>query len=607
MSNPLTGWLGRLRGAIHREDQTASDGDLLRRYIAHRDGSAFAALVERHGLMVYGVCRHVLSDSTAAEDAFQAAFFVLAQKPEVVSPPERIGAWLHGVAVRVALKARENRERRSQREYRWALQTQHSERNQAATAEINDIRTVVDETLDRVPAKYRSAIVLCDLEGQSRAVAAAELGLSEGTLSSRLARGRRLLAQALTRRGVTAPAAVFAVMWSGAKASAVPPALVASTLENAALCAGGALPATPAAGAAVLLAQQVLRGQAIGKAVATASALLASVVFAGGLLAWTAAYWLRPDQPDSPARAAPTLRQKYILNHPAPVTALAFGPDFLVTGDRDGSLILWDERTGEKREILADATDGRPRIPVRWLGVEADGKRIQIVHGPDGMAQCDVAPKGRRFNGSAVPASTMLGASPDAKWCLWSRARSKALVFAENTFSANIIPRSMFPETPLPADAVAMSFAADSSWVAVVTQDDRIHGIDTLTRTIRWTAAAADLSPTALAVAPDGQSVAIGGRNGSVRLLAGPTGYETLTFAAHPLPVTSVAWSPDGARLLTASEDYTVVVWQSSTGLRLAECAGHVAEVRCLAVSRDGTRAASGSDDRTVRIWELSD
>src|SRR4051794_37894127 len=92
------------------------DAALLERFVRHRDEAAFAALVARHGPMVLRVCRRAAGDPHAADDAFQATFLVLARRATAVRRPESLAAWLHGVAHRVALKARAAFARRALRE-----------------------------------------------------------------------------------------------------------------------------------------------------------------------------------------------------------------------------------------------------------------------------------------------------------------------------------------------------------------------------------------------------------------------------------------------------------------------------------------------------------
>src|SRR5262249_42931488 len=84
-----------------------SEGELLQRFLADRDGSAFAELVRRHGPRVYGTCRRIASNGSDADDAFQATFFILARKARSIRSANAVGSWLHGVAVKVARKAQQ--------------------------------------------------------------------------------------------------------------------------------------------------------------------------------------------------------------------------------------------------------------------------------------------------------------------------------------------------------------------------------------------------------------------------------------------------------------------------------------------------------------------
>src|SRR6478672_1879057 len=113
----MTAMLSDLVGRLNmRSEPRATDGDLLGQFLADRDEQAFACLVQRHGPLVFGVCRRVTGDHHLAEDAFQAVFVVLAAKAESIRPRSALPAWLYGVAYRIALRARTMSARRLRRE-----------------------------------------------------------------------------------------------------------------------------------------------------------------------------------------------------------------------------------------------------------------------------------------------------------------------------------------------------------------------------------------------------------------------------------------------------------------------------------------------------------
>jgi RNA polymerase sigma factor (sigma-70 family) len=193
------------------------DAALLRRYAADRDAAAFAVLVRRHGPLVFGACLRTAGHRADAEDAFQAVFLVLAQKAGRVARPELLGNWLYGVAVRVGRKARRAARRRHLREAAMADVPRPT-----PSAGWSDAAPVIDEELGRLAEHYRTAVLLCDVQGLSRAEAAVRLGIPEGTLSSRLNAGRKKLAERLTKRGVTLAAAVVGPLLAANATAAVP-------------------------------------------------------------------------------------------------------------------------------------------------------------------------------------------------------------------------------------------------------------------------------------------------------------------------------------------------------------------------------------------------
>src|SRR5262245_8496932 len=195
-----------LRSALLRRDgANLTDGQLLGSFLSRRDEAAFEALLRRHGPMVLSVCRRIIGNLHDAEDAFQATFLVLARKAASVVPRDAVGNWLYGVAYRTALKARTMALRRRMRE----KQVKEMPQLPAPMLEnLQDLERVLDQELNRLPDKYRLLVVLCDLEGRTRRDVARQLGLPDGTVSNRLAAGRRMLARRLARRGVSAAGAV---------------------------------------------------------------------------------------------------------------------------------------------------------------------------------------------------------------------------------------------------------------------------------------------------------------------------------------------------------------------------------------------------------------
>jgi RNA polymerase sigma factor (sigma-70 family) len=185
-----------------------SDAQLLERFGASRDAAgegAFRALVARHGPMVLRVCLSVLQDPHEAEDAFQVTFLALARKAGSIRKQDSIGSWLHGTAVRVAIKARTTAHRRRARESRVMEAAVLSGESQPSI-EDRDLSPILHEEVERLPAKYRAPIVLCYLEGMTQDQAAGVLGWPAGTVRGRLARARDLLRSRLTRRGLAVSA-----------------------------------------------------------------------------------------------------------------------------------------------------------------------------------------------------------------------------------------------------------------------------------------------------------------------------------------------------------------------------------------------------------------
>jgi RNA polymerase sigma factor (sigma-70 family) len=281
-----TNQLGQVIQSLCRnEGASPTDGQLLERYVRGREEAAFAALVRRHGPMVWGVCRRALSGHQDAEDAFQATFLVLVRKATSIIPREMVANWLYGVAHQTALKARATAARRRARE---KLLPTMPEPAPQADLPRDDLLALLDQELSRLPGKYRAVIVLCDLGGKTRKEAARHFHLPEGTVASRVATARAMLAKRLARRGLAVSGATLAAALAPDTASAgLPPTVASATVKAAGVfaagCAAGAVGGLSAN--AVALADRVLKGLLLDKLKLPAALLAAVAVIAAGALA----------------------------------------------------------------------------------------------------------------------------------------------------------------------------------------------------------------------------------------------------------------------------------------------------------------------------------
>jgi RNA polymerase sigma factor (sigma-70 family) len=282
--------IGRLR---RQSGCTLTDAQLLEDFVTRRDEKAFEVLVWRHGAMVLGVCRRVLRDAHEAEDAFQATFLVFARKAGSVGKREAVGGWLCKVAYRVALRVRARAARRGA----CAEPAEDLPARETDDHLWRDLRSVLDEEIDRLPEKYRVPFVLCYLEGHTNEEAAAQLGCPKGTILSRLARGRERLRSRLTRRGVALSTAWLVAALSQKATAALPPALVSPTVEAATLFAAGKAVSGLVSASVAALTEGVLHTMLLTKLKVAAVALLALTVLGMGVVSYPA-----PAGPPEPTR-----------------------------------------------------------------------------------------------------------------------------------------------------------------------------------------------------------------------------------------------------------------------------------------------------------------
>jgi RNA polymerase sigma factor (sigma-70 family) len=363
--------LRHIRNLVDAETtRKLTDAQLLQRFAVGHEETAFAALMQRLGGLVWGVCQHLLHQEQDAEDAFQATFLVLARRAGSIRKSEAVSSFLYGVAYRIAMKAKQNARRRQAHERRAA---DHARQQPPADLAWRELQAVLDEEVRRLPEKYRGPFILCCLEGRSQKEAARELDCKEGTVSSRIARARRLLQQRLTRRGVVLPAALCAtVVWKQTAAAMVPAALAGRTVQAATGGAGGV------SAVAATLAEGVLRVMGYAKWQIGGGLILGLSLLAVGAGAWSHRVPVTPSEAgskDSPP--TPAVARKDVHGDPLPPGALA--------------------RLGTVRQ----------RAPDSHLAVTADGKEIVTVSGDLTVRRFDVRTGElravRQLPGSAMP------------------------------------------------------------------------------------------------------------------------------------------------------------------------------------------------------------
>jgi RNA polymerase sigma factor (sigma-70 family) len=287
----LSRFVGQLRGVVVRKGaDRVTDTQLLERFVGACDEVAFEALLWRHASLVLGVCRRILRNEQDAEDAFQATFLVLVQKAASIDKRESVAGWLYKVAYRVALRARLQAAKRQAREKQFA--EQQSRADTVPTFESAEMWEMLDEEVNRLPEKFRTPFILCQLEGKTTFEAAHLMSCPPGTVGTRLSRARELLRARLARRGLTLSAGLMSAALAENLSSAVPAAVVDSTVRGAMLIGAGK---TMMAGTISMqvwaLARGVLQAMFFSKLKMAAAVLLVVALASGGVSVLTYQTW----------------------------------------------------------------------------------------------------------------------------------------------------------------------------------------------------------------------------------------------------------------------------------------------------------------------------
>jgi len=599
-----------------RAETTATpDAQLLTRFVDHRDETAFAELVRRHGPMVLSVSRRILRDEHAAEDAFQVTFLALACRAQSVRHGQALSAWLHRVAYHVALRSRAKMQRTATIEKEAMLSRPEP------TREIrSELTSVLDDELQRLPEQYRGPLVLCGLEGKTHEDAARELGWPPGSLSKRLARGRELLRERLARRGFTLGSAA---LLSGDVVS-VPESLLTATVQMKGLSAN-----------TVALLKEVLRAMMWTRVKNLAVVVLTIGVIASAIgLGVFAADRFNAPSDTTPER--PTLIENRGDEKKPEPTTVAFGekkyrfrnPVLAVAYSPDGK---WLSLVGYNTVYLLDATTRKqvrswaaPKDYVmNWIAFSPDSKSLVVTNGSGPHFHLwDVATGNliREFKG--FPRGTQgLVFSPDGKHLagiglderfgddkegngrggpavrIWETATGKELKgFGDGADN----PASCVAYSP---DGELIAWGAHDGSVQV----RKVSGAEVFTYKDKEVPS---LPVYSIAISPDSKVLAVG-IGALIKLFDIHTGKELKMIGEQQkrdIPSLLVGmrlrYSPDGKTLGSLTSTNLVMIWDTSTG-KLSQRYTVPAQVHDMTYSRDGKTVATGGYDHTVRFYDL--
>jgi RNA polymerase sigma factor (sigma-70 family) len=600
-----------------RGGEALSDGQLLTDYLGRRDEAALAALVHRHGPMVWGVCRRVLRHYHDAEDAFQATFLVLVRRAASIASRELLANWLYGVAYQTALNARAAAARRGARERQVTTMPEPETTGQDLW---QDLLPLLDQELSRLPDKYRLPVVLCDLEGKTRKEAARQIGCPEGTVAGRLARARALLAKRLARHGVMVSAGALAAgLARGAASAGVPAPVVASTIKAATLLAAGQAAAAGVVSARVAaLTEGVLKTMLLTR-LKIAGAVLGVLTVLGAL---TGLLWLPVLAADPPR---PAQQGNQPQGAPEPIVVREDGLLSKVAWSADGEVVATVSDTSEAVDVKDSSGNNPKKVQLRTSTLKlwdaGTGKLRRALEGEKYVTISALAFSPDRETAALVtrtPSTTVEAGNRDKPEVKLMDVRTWALKYqVEDGGLAGVFSWSAVAFSP---DGKRLALGGSQASYCVQLWDVQSRKLLGGTKLRKEARTVADLSQalnapdmgtavTCLAFSPDGKLLVAGDVKNKVRFFDGLTGEPRGVLDDHHGRVTGVAFAPDGKTLVSGSDDKTVKVWDVPARKVLRTLQGNKGPIWTVALSPDGTSVATGGNERgnsqaEVFLWD---
>jgi RNA polymerase sigma factor (sigma-70 family) len=526
---------------------------------------SFPALVARHGPMVLRVCQQVLGDAHAAEDAFQAVFLVLARQAGRLRRPERLAAWLFGTARHIAQRALRSAARRRRHE---GNATPPLTRDPLADLTARELFQALDEEVERLPETYRLPLLLRYWQGLTQDQAARRLGWAAGSVKGRLERGRKQLANRLTKRGL-APSALLVMSFTATVRGELL-ARTAALATSGAVVPAGVLALVATAGTAKLLPAMVAALLVVGAG---------AIGLAGG--------WAEPQKPAAKANESPPVAQApgspkaeprvdrfgdplpegalarigtVRFRHAGTIGQLAFLPDsqVLAAADSSGNLCLWNPQSGQLQKRISFG-----------------GLMGAVAFSPDGR---------------------WLIAADSNELCRWDAITGERL--------------PSFPVKDLRIEK--LTFSPDGNWLAcrgrtplgnlnVIAILDPANGNELY----RFDGLRNYASPSFAFSLDSANWACADKKDREVKLYESRTGKLIRQFAGHQRPAATVAFAPDGKTIAsTESSTGTLRFWETGTG-KLLSGAGNLYAGENLAYSPDG-RLLVGSGGLRPAVWDVA-
>jgi RNA polymerase sigma factor (sigma-70 family) len=400
MSAEISSVLRSDLNALFREGAQGglTDAQLLERFLSRRgEGgeAAFTALVERHGPLVYRVCRDVLGNRADAEDAFQATFLALVRSGPSIRKRDSLRSWLFGVARRVSIRARHDAARSRRKDVEAASRSRLVQEEEP----LDELRSVLCDELARLPEKYREPVLLCDMEGLSYDQAARRIGCPTGTVGVRLMRARQRLRGLLVRRGIGLSLAAIGESVAALKALAeIPPALVAAVVHAAATRSPAWMEVLASLGAGLS------NGPSLGRRAIPALILLAGVSVASIALALATAR----DTPAGRGQAVSPIAQQDVPSQVARPGTVDFRVEDRTTRRPLAGVTLELQVDGRRASESVTDESGRHVLVLP----RSDPESVAVIGRKPGYAPMKVILRGDSMPDRTIPEAYSLALSP---------------------------------------------------------------------------------------------------------------------------------------------------------------------------------------------------